>query len=50
MKFSECLLPLGLESFVFPLISENINIKTYIIIILLVDFYGWDTWSLILWE
>jgi len=44
------LLSFGAESFVFQLLSKNIKIKIYRIIILFVVVYGCETWSLTLRE
>jgi hypothetical protein len=38
------------ESFSSHVISENLKIKIYKTIILLVALYGHETWSLTLWE
>jgi hypothetical protein len=42
------LLPFGSESIVIPLLSRNIKVKIYKIIILPVVLYGCGTWSLTL--
>jgi len=44
------LLSFGAETFVFRLLSKNLKIKIYRTIILPVDLYGCETWSLILRE
>ena len=44
------LLSFGSESFVFQLAVQNIKIKIYRIIILPIDLYGCETWSLTLGE
>jgi hypothetical protein len=44
------LLPFGLESFVFCLLSRNVKVKIYKTIILPVVLYGSKTWSLTLRE
>ena len=44
------MLSFGAESFVFQLLSKNIKIKIYRIIILFVVVYGCETWSLTLRE
>ena len=44
------MLSLGAESFVFQLLSKNLKVKIYRIIVLPVVLYGCETWSLILRE
>ena len=44
------MLSFGAESFVFQLLSKNLNIKIYRTIILPVVLYGCETWSLTLRE
>jgi hypothetical protein len=48
--FGECLLPFGSESLSSRLLSRNVKVKIYKTIILLVVFYGCETWSLTLRE
>jgi hypothetical protein len=40
----------GAESFVFQVATKNTNIKIYRTIILPINVYGCETWSLTVWE
>jgi len=44
------LLSIGAESFVFQLLSKNVEIKIYRTVILPLVLYGCETWSLTLME
>ena len=46
----DCLLSFIAESFVFKVAIQNIKIKIYGTVILLVLMYGFETWSVILTE
>jgi hypothetical protein len=50
LKFMECLLPFGSESFFSCLPFRNVKVKIYKTIILPVVLYGHQTWSLTLTE
>jgi len=50
MEFKECLLSFGEECFSSSLLSKNLKIKIYRIVILPVVLYGCETWSLTLRE
>jgi hypothetical protein len=45
-NYKKCLLPFSSESFVFPLITKNIEIKIYKNRVLPINLYAYDTWSL----
>lgn len=45
-NYKKCLLPFSSETFVFTLITKNIETKIYKTRVLPIDFYAHETWSL----